>query len=326
MRRDEGSGVLAHLQALGELNDEGVALVYRLVGETVRGRGIPPPSGNSRWDDDAVEEATHDFIADHLLGRHRLDSLMLRARDEDGFEKLLRTTIVNYFRDVARATARGALIRRLGSLLQEDDQFQLWQEGSTRFGRDSLWGLSGWDNPTAFGDDPSSLVSAAWAIPGIRIVRWRETATRRSPASDRDSLLTFLIGLFQAAAGTMTVPDIAEVAAHRFSLLETPAFVALDAPDEHFEVEDKEATPEAQTGAREIAVSVINQLSERERAIFLRLGTGSTRAVADELGLPKSTVFDTTQRIRNVVQEATGDGQDIGAVLRELERLLSGSI
>lgn len=325
MRRDKGYGVLAHLQALGELNDEGVALTYRLVGETVRGRGIPPPSGKPRWDDDAIEETTHDFIADHLLGKRRLYSLMLRARDEEGFEKLLRATIVNYFRDVARATARGALIRRLGSLLQEDDRFRLWQEGSTLLGRDSLWGLSEWDDPPAFSDAPTSLVSAAWAIPGIRIVRWRDTATRRSPASDRDSLMSFMIGLLEAAAGTMTVPAIAEVAAYRFSLLETPAFVALDDPDEHFEVKDRDATPESQAGAREIAVSVLDQLSERERAILLRIGTGSTRSVADELGLAKSTVFDTTQRVRNIVQEATGDGLDIGAVLRELEHLLSES-
>lgn len=325
MRRGDEAGVLAHLQTLGELNDEGVALVYRLVGEVVRGHGFPPPTGKTRWDDDAVEEAAHNFIADHLLGKRRLDSLMLRAREEEGFQKLLRTSVLNYFRDLGRATNRGALIRRLGSLLQEDDQFRLWQEGSTLFGRDSLWGLSDWGNPIAFGDAPSSLVSVAWTIPGIRIVRWRETSTRRSPASDRDSLIAFLIGLFEAAAGTMCVPDIAEVAAHRFSLLETPAFVALDDPDEHFEVKDQDATPEEQVGARDIAAFVLGQLSERERGIFLKMGAGSTRSVADELGLPKSTVFDAAQRIRDIVETATDDGQDIGAVLRELERMLGGS-
>lgn len=322
MRRDEAAGVLAHLQALGELNDEGVALVYRLVGETVRGHGFPPPPGKTRWDEESVTEAAHDFVSDHLLGKRRLDSLMLRARDEVGFETLLRTTILNFFRDRGRATARGALIRRLGSLLHEEDGFRLWQEGASRFGRDSFWGLAEWDNPLPFSDDPASLVPKAWAIPGIRIVRWRESSTRRSPASDRESLLVFLRGLFEAAEGTMTVPDVAEVAAHRFSLLDMPAFIALDDPDQRFEVEDEAATPEEQVSARGVAAAVFQQLSEREREILLRMGSGSTRSVADDLGLPKSTVFDSAARIRNIIQTATGEGEDTTVVLQVLERIV----
>ncbi len=325
MRRDSEVGVLAHLQAFGELNEEGVALVYRLVGVTVRAHGFPPPSGKPAWGKEAVEEATHDFIADHLLGNHRLDSLMLRARDEDGFQRLLRTTILNYFRDQGRATARGALIRRFGELLQEEVQFRLWQQGSSLFGRDSYWGLSHWDNPAPFNDDPASLISAAWGIPGVRIVRWRETSVRRSPASDRESLLAFLSGVFEAAGSTLTVPDLAGIAATRFALLETPAFVALDDPDERLEVEDQEATPEEQVSARGIAFSVLQQLSEREREVFLRMGSGSIRSVADDLGVPKSTIFDAAERIRSIVDTATGDGEDPALVLRELERMLEGT-
>ena len=321
MERGEDVGVLAHLQTFGELSEDGVALVYRLVGDCLRKQGMPPPIGKAAWSEESVMEAAHDFVSEHLLGRQRLGWLMLRAADESGLEALLRTMILNFFRDRARATDKGALMRRLGSLLLEDDSFRLWQEGSSRFGKDSFWGRSGWDHPAPFTGNPAILISAAWAIDGIRIVRWRESSTRRSPVADRESLVAFLAGIFEAAGGTLTVPGIAAIAVSRFSLLASPTFIALDDPDKRLELEERVATPEEQVGARAVAVIVLDQLSEREREIFLRMGSAPLREVAEEMGLPKSTVFDSASRVRSMVTTASGE-EETAVVLQELERML----
>jgi hypothetical protein len=278
---------------------------------------IPPPTSR-RWDDEAVREVTHAFVVEHLLGKRRIDSLLLRATDEQSFRRLVEATVRNYFRDQHRRTARGALGRRFGEVLDTDPRFRLWVLGRTRYGSDSLWGLSHWVNPQPFQGIPSSLGPAAWRIPGIAIVRWREDAARRSPLADAASLARFLEGVLDAADGLMTVPDLVEVASYRFALRDAPAIVSLDEPTPTL-VPEREAGPEEVITARATAAHVYGQLSDRERKLLLRMGDQDVRAIGEELGLPKSTVFDAVQRVRGIVTSALEHSDSAQAVLRELE-------
>ena len=311
------NGALTELRATGRLGEAGVRLLYETVRMVAVADRIPPPTSR-RWDDEAVREVTHAFVVEHLLGKRRIDSLLLRATDEQSFRRLVEATVRNYFRDQHRRTARGALGRRFGEVLDTDPRFRLWVLGRTRYGSDSLWGLSHWVNPQPFQGIPSSLGPAAWRIPGIAIVRWREDAARRSPLADAASLARFLEGVLDAADGLMTVPDLVEVASYRFALRDAPAIVSLDEPTPTL-VPEREAGPEEVITARATAAHVYGQLSDRERKLLLRMGDQDVRAIGEELGLPKSTVFDAVQRVRGIVTSALEHSDSAQAVLRELE-------
>jgi hypothetical protein len=311
-------GALTELRATGRLGDEGARLVYASVRVVALRHRIPSPKGHSTWDEEAVQEVAHAFVAEHLLGKRRLDSLLLRSTDEASFRRLLEATVRNYFHDELRRTARGALGRRLGEILDADSRFRLWVAGGTRFGSASFWGLSGWVEPRPFESLPASLAPAAWRIPGIAVVRWRTDAARRSPVTDGPSLTRFLEGVFEAADGLMTMPNLVEVASYRFSLQDAPAIISLDEP-EPVPARLEEPGPEERTVARDKAAHVYAQLSERERRVLLRMGDEDIRTGAEELGLPKSTFFDAVNRVRGVVIAALEPSEGAEAVLRELE-------
>lgn len=312
------NGALAELRATRRLGERGVQLIYRTIDAVARSDRLPPPAGHARWDAEAVAEVAHQFVAEHLLGKRRIDTLLLRATDEGSFRRLLEATVRNFFRDEYRRTARGALGRRFGDLLDGDPRFRLWVPGRTRYGSDSLWGLSRWTDPGRFEGLPASLVQAAWRIPGITVVRWREDAARRSPLADADSLVRFLEGVLDAAEGLMSVPDLVEVASYRFAVRDAPAVVSLEEPTPPA-IPERAPGPEELTLARAKAAHVYAQLSDRERKVLLRMGDQDVRAMGEELGLPKSTTFDAVQRVRNIVTAALEPSDDPAAVLRELE-------
>jgi hypothetical protein len=265
-----------------------------------------------------VNEVAHAFVADHLLGRRRLDSLLLRSTDEVSFRRLMDATVRNYFRDELRRTARGALGRRLGEILDGDSRFRLWVAGGSRYGSASYWGLNVWVDPRPFEGLPASLAPAAWRIPGIAVVRWRADAARRSPVTDGPSLTRFLGGVLEAADGLLTVPDLVEVATYRFSLQAAPAIISLEEPAP-YPIRLSEPGPEERTVARDKAAHVYAQLSERERRVLLRMGDEDIRSSAKELGLPKSTFFDAARRVQGVVAAALDPTDEAETVLRELE-------
>lgn len=319
------SGALTELRATGRLGDEGVALLYRTVRAVVRRDRLPPPEGYTSWDDEAVQEATHEFVAEHLLGKGRINTLLLRATDERSFEQLLAAYIRNFFRDRLRRSARGALLRRLGAILDGEPRFLLWVSGGTRHGSDSLWGLADWTNPEPFIGLAAALAPAAWRIPGITTIRWRPEAARRSPVADTRSLIRFMEGVLDAADGLLSVPQLVEIAAYRFALHEVPAFVSVDEPSSVSVPEPVEHRPDEVIAARTKAEDVYEQLSERERLILLRLGD-DYRVIGEELGIPKSTVFDVAQRVRALVRVSLDPTDDPASVLRELEALAAGEV
>jgi hypothetical protein len=288
---------------------------------------LPPPDGHLAWDPDAVQEAAHTIVAEHLLGKRRIDSLLLRATSEQSFEKLLGATVRNFFRDQLRKTARGALGRRFGEILEEESRFRLWVAGATRLGSDSFWGLDHWTEPRPYQGILSTLSPSAWRIQGISVTRWRADAARRSPLADRHrpSLVRFLEGVLDAAQSLLSVPQLVEVASYRFALQDTPAIVSLDEPSPP-PVSEPGPRPEELAVARAKALHVYGQLSTRERQLLLRLGDQDYRSIAEDLALPKSTVFDAAQRIRGIIASALERSDDAGAVLRELELLVAGEL
>src|ERR1700730_369640 len=99
-----------------------VTALYRTVAAVARIRRFPPPDGYDRWTADAITETAHDFLVARD-GVDRLAHLFRLAVDDDSFDRLLHASVRNCLRSRARATERGALIRRLRTVLEGDARF-----------------------------------------------------------------------------------------------------------------------------------------------------------------------------------------------------------
>lgn len=281
----------AELRDTGRLGPAGVALLYRTVRAVARTSNFPPPEGHSRWDDDAVQAAAHEFLS-RERGPQRLASLVLTATDDASFGRLLTVAVRNALRDVARRTDRAALMRRLTEVLRDDDR--LVQVPAKRPG-EGRWALREHLERPLWQGRLSDLVAAAWSVRDVQVIRWR-SARRRGPVSDGPSLAAVAVAVLRAADGPVDLPVFAEVFEHRFGLTTAPRLVSLDdepAPHPALPRSDEIATT---VEIREQAQQIWEQLSDRERQILAH-HDAAVRDLAAVLGLGKSAAAEARHRL-----------------------------
>ena len=292
----------------GEVGNSVVEALYATVSAVVRLRRIPPPEGYERWDTEAVTETAHDFLVDRD-GHDRLQDLFRLTVDDDSFDRLLHVSVRNFLSSRARSSERGALLRRLRSILESDDRFWTVEPRSGI----PLWTLSATKIPEPYTGRLDPLIAAAREVEGLKLVRWK-SSNRHGPIAERESLV-FLCEVVLRAAGTaMRLQEIADVVAARFNLVgELPSTVFLD---------EGELPPAGDTEreyeANETAAAIWEQLTERERALFPFLDS-SAREVAARFDLGKSQMAVSQERIRQLLRDWLSDDPASADVLRALQ-------
>ncbi len=126
------TGAYDELVSAGRLGPLCARMLYRAVQTVAIARNFPPPDGHVRWDQDAAMDVAHDFL-DGERGRKRITDLALRATDDASLERLLHAAVLNFHRDRSRSTDVGALIRRVGDVLDRSDLFQESAAGPSRW-------------------------------------------------------------------------------------------------------------------------------------------------------------------------------------------------
>lgn len=291
--------VLSDLRQTGRLNDAGAQLLYETVAAVARFSNMPPPTGHGSWNGDAVMETAHDFLA-HAQTPRRLTTIAVEATDDIALEHLLEAAVRNYLRDVARATDRGALMRRLLSVLAESERFTQVPEGQPGAG---WWTLTdGQERP--WGGNIDNLVAASWEAPGITAVRW-SNAVRRGPVAARATLERFLQAVLAEAAGAVRLAELARVAEHRFNLgsVSEVELGGTDAP-----VHDPAPDDEVQD---DIDVAW-EELSTRERVILANHGL-TVRELAEVVGLGKSAAAEARRQVETKLRILLSESADSDA-------------
>ena len=302
-------GAYEELRATGTLGDEGAQLLYRTVAARVRLDRVPPPTGASRWDADALRELAHDFLTDER-GVQRLTSLYLRSSDNDSLARLLQAAVRNWLRDRARRSDVGPLRRRMSDVLGDMEDAEQHRTPSGPH-----WSLQPYSDQPAWTGSTGPLKSAAWSAPGVQILRWRSTS-RRDPVADRLSWERFFRAVLEAAQAPVLLSTLVEVAVDRFGLAATPVVVELDAEPG---LRRKSGKPSAERVALvDIrARQVWDELSPRERLLVGVYGE-SVRQVAGVVGLGKSAaavaIRQFEERLR-ILLEGDRDADRIWALL-----------
>lgn len=298
------------LQRSGQLGPACTELLYRTFRSVIRRGGYPPPSGD-RWTDDDIIEASHDFLIGPA-GVRRITALYLRATDDASLGRLLWTATVNFLRDRARASDRGALQRRLRYVVS-DDRNNLVEMG-VGTGTGAAWSTGALAGLPPWHGDERTLVSAAWDV-DVPVVRYRESR-RRDPISDTPSLARVLTAAIERAGAPVPVDVMLRVAEQRFALATPPVVVDLD--DEPGSAKD--ADPAAEFLAQATALDAFNQLSDRERIAVAHIDLG-VRELATVLGVSKSTAANVRGRVQRLLASVLKGADDLEAVWEHLERL-----
>jgi hypothetical protein len=214
------------------LGQAGAELLYKTVWLVAVGRRFPPPEGSTDWNETAVAETAHDFVKDKR-GPKRLLDIAVRSVDDRSFERLLEAAVLNFLRDIARATDMGKLIVRVKEILHDEKDFEAVSESAER------WTLAG-------------------------------GSTMPSMASPRD-LASATAGVLSAAGGSLTAVDLAYALAARLDHRKTAYATNLDIREQVSEPASVSRNPATLVVAELHAIDIFDSLSDRERIIVTTL-------------------------------------------------------
>lgn len=298
---------LRELHETGTLGTSGAQLLYDTVRGIARFRNFPPPPGHQMWDQAAVTEVAHTFMADAQT-RRRLTAIATTAGDHTAVERLLEAAVHNFLRDEARRTDRGALMRRLRDVLEDSDAFVQVTDHQPGAGR---WALRSADDPAPWAGEINDLVAASWEVRGVSALLWKQAA-RRGPTASRESLERVLEAVLAEAGASVGLADLARVVEQRFGAV-TADPLPLDVVDEPATVEDLAGNVEA----RDEADRIWNDLSHRDRLI-LAYHDKTVRDLSDLLQLRKSAAAEARRQLMAKLRELLGDAPDPDIAALEL--------
>jgi hypothetical protein len=294
----------------GGLGPLGVELLYGTVDAVRRLRSFPPPAGYQTWDTDAVYEVAHEFVASDS-GRRRIAGVLLRASDDDSFERLLEAAVRNFMRSELRKTNHGRAMRALRRIVDDDPEVTEVPTGQPGAG---AWSLPEHVSAAPFAGHPSLLIDAAFGVDDVRRARWRPDAQHRAPIAEGESLRRVVRAVLSAAAAPVTPSQMLMVVLERFPLVDAPSVIELGDDLVDLAVDGDHSV------AAVIAGEIWDEMADNERLVVGLLDE-TVRDIAAETGLSKSSAH----RAATAAQEALAsllDGHDDPlAVVAELRRL-----
>lgn len=183
----------------GRFGPQCLALLTRLMRREARGvPALEPPDG---WSEHAVDDLVQEFFA--AKGKAVTKMLYAQAGDDDQLGALLCRSVKNWLIDWARGTTDpGALRHRLDKLLPTLPQFARVAAGQPGAGRWTLADCS----EGLFAGDVEDLATAGRAVP-VKPGAW-SSDTRRSPVTDKASLVRLLERILDAAGGSLELGQI----------------------------------------------------------------------------------------------------------------------
>jgi len=285
------------------------ALLYDLVRHVARAGNFPAPDGHAVWDETAVFTVAHDFWAAGR-GERRLAAIAVAATDDASLRHVLQAAVLNALRDRARATDLGALVLRVGEVLERSGETVQAPPGPT--GR--RWQAVG-GAPEPSTADAGLLAAAASRETDVVIPRWTSDR-RRPPVADFGTIERIVVRVLGAAAGSLTATEIAGAVAARVDVTRVPLVVALDVL-ERLPAEGRDSGQPESVLSRIRATELFAGTSDREK-VLLAVWEMPLRSVRSLVGVGPSQASDGKQRLASALREALADDDDPDAVVESL--------
>jgi hypothetical protein len=291
------------VQNLGRLDEACVELLYALTWEETRRFPVLCPAGG--WDRDSVEEVANDFFVKKV--EELTSELVAIGVTPQVVGKVMRRWLRNFLIDLARDTPTGRIRRKLEDILSQYTEFVRVPVGVPGSGRWHL--VDEASNP--YGGDFAPLVGAAYAVPGVKAVRW--SGPRRAPLTTDASLRAIVAAVLRAARGSMEVAQLVHVVARRFPAAAEPEDVTID--DDTFDRVTRavENDPGTAVVLAESIAAAYGQLSPSQRALAPHLDD-DIDVVMKVLGVGRSRAYEAVKQVRDLLGRLLPDDETRAAV------------
>jgi len=292
------------VQTLGRLDEACVKLLCALMAEeTHRVTVLCPPGG---WDRDELEGLVSEFFI--KKGQRLTADLVTIGVTPEVVGKVMRRWIRNFLIDRARGTPLGRIRRKLEEdMLGQYPEFLQVPPGEEGAGR---WYLAG--QPSyPYGGDFTPLIEAAYAVPGVKAVRW--SGPRRPPLTSDASLRAIVAAVLTAASGSLEVAQLVHVVAQRFPAAAEPEDVTID--DDTFDRVARMGSDDPGF-AFEIGESiraVLDQLSPSQRAVVPYLDR-DVNVVMEVLNVGRSRAYEAVRHLKGLLDRLLPDDETRGVV------------
>jgi hypothetical protein len=292
------------VQALGRLDEACVKLLYALMREETRRFTVLCPPGG--WDRDAVEDLANEFFVEKM--EKLTAELVTIGVTPQVVGKVTRRWIRNFLIDRARGTPLGRIRRKLEEdMLGQYPEFLRVPAGEEGDGR---WYLTG--QPSyPYGGDFAPLIEAAYAVPGVKAVRW--SGQRRPPLTSDASLRAIVAAVLTAAAGSLEVAQLVHILAQRFPAAAEPEDTTID--DDTFDRVTRMVNdvPGFAVETGESIREVYDQLSPSQRALVPYLEC-DIQVVMEVLNVGRSRAFEAVKHVKDLLDRLLPDDDTRGIV------------
>lgn len=300
-QHEQGDAVIdaySELQQLAHFGQHGLRLLFELTSQELRHFPVLLEGRTMRTDD--VWEWTQEFFSEK--GPAVTAGVLAQAGDVASMGRYLRGALRHFLVDRARTTPRGAVRRKLEDLLAATPDFVRVPERTPGAG---LWQLRGAPT-TPFGGDLKLLVAAAYAVPGVEVVRW--SGPRRAPLASDHSLAAIVQAVLTAAEGSMDVASLTAVLLQRFPAAAEHGDAVLDERVLEYAAAPYVERPDVAVDVAHRAEEVYEQLSPSQRALLPHLDGGATEQ-ATVLGLGRSQTYVATSQLRALLIHLVPDDE-----------------
>lgn len=302
------------LQQLHHLGQAGLALLFKIAKEEVRRFPVLMPPGG--WSEDSVWECAQAFFVEK--GQAVTVGLLAQTDNLDSMGKYLRTSVRHFLADQARRTPVGAVRRKIEEILAATPRFVQVPTGVPGAGR---WQPHGDPWPPYTGD-LRSLVAAAYAVPGVRAVRW--SGERRSPLASDERLTAIIDAVLMTAGGSLEVGQLTKVFLDRFPAAVEHADTALDQKVFDRASAPLEERPDVVVEVTDRAREVYGQLSPSQRALLPHLDM-SVNDWMDVLNVGRSQAHAAAGKLRAHLAELIPEDELRHEVAAEVLHLCLGN-
>ena len=303
-------GAFSELCDLGYFGRAGLGLLTQLVGQEVRRFPVLEP--RSGWTRETVLETVQSFFA--AKGKAVTATVLAQANDIESMSRILRRSVRNYLISEARKTPLGAVRRKIEDLLATGGEFARVPAGQPGAGH---WYLAG-SAVTPWAGDLRPLVEVAYAVPGVRAVRW--SGSRRSPLASDQALLEILRAVLKAAQGSMDAAQLTAVLVRRFPVAVEHADATLDDDSYDLAVAPLEDRPDIVAEVTDLAREIYERMSASQRTLLSHL----SKPVEDQmviLGVGRTQAYEVARRLKDLLCELIGTDEFRDEIGLEVLRL-----
>lgn len=280
---------------LGYLGRAGLALLTDLVRQEVQRFPVLKPAPG--WTRDVVLEMVQSFFAEK--GKAVTAAVLAQATDAESMSRILRRSVRNYLISEARKTPSGAVRRKIEELLAVGEEFAQVPPGQPGAGR---WYLVG-TVVAPWAGDLRPLAEAAYAVPGVRAVRW--SGSRRAPMASDQALSEILQAVLKVAQGSMDPAQLTAVFVRRFPVAVEQADATLSDEGYALAVAPLEDRPDIVAEVSDWAREVYEQMSPSQRALLPHLDK-PVKDHMEVLGVGRTQAYEVAARLKALLRELIG--------------------